>query len=84
MVANTVAWRQHRLIFDNAPLDEIAAEFNRYNQSMHLRLVGLENDKHRFDGSFDASDPQSLIEMLSRETDLVIERHSAKVVIRAR
>jgi len=84
MVANTVAWRQHRLIFDSAPLDEIAAEFNRYSQSVHLRLKGLERDKHRFDGSFDATDPQSLIEMLSKEPDLAIEREGRDVVIRAR
>ena len=84
MVANTVAWRQHRLVFDSAPLDEIAAEFNRYNQTVHLRLEGLEGDKHRFDGSFDSTDPQSLIEMLSREPDLVIEHRGANIVIRAR
>jgi hypothetical protein len=34
--------------------------------------------------SFDATDPQYLIEMLSREPDLVIERKGADFVIRAR
>jgi transmembrane sensor len=83
IVANTAAWRQHRLIFDSAPLDEIVAEFNRYNQAVHMRLQGLEHDQHRFDGSFDATDPQSLIEMLAADPDLIVERNGADVVIRA-
>jgi transmembrane sensor len=84
LVSNTVAWRQHRLVFDGATLEEMAAEFNRYNQSMHLRVEGLDGDRHRFDGSFEATDPQSLIEMLSKEPDLVVERREGEVVIRGR
>jgi transmembrane sensor len=84
IVSNTVAWRQHRLVFDSASIQEMTAEFNRYNQSVHLRVEGLEGDRHRFDGSFDATDPQAFIELLSREPDLAIERQGGEVVIRRR
>lgn len=84
IVSNTVAWRQHRLVFDNATLEEMATEFNRYNQSVRLRVEGLEGARHRFDGSFEATDPQSFIEMLSKEPDLAIERGVGEVVIRRR
>lgn len=47
IVSNTVAWRQHRLIFDDASIDEMAEEFNRYNHSVRLRLEGLAGDKRR-------------------------------------
>lgn len=84
VVANTVAWRQHRLIFDNASIEEMAAEFNRYSQSVRVRPEGLEGDEHRFDAAFDATDPQSLAELLSREPDLVVERRDGGIVIRRR
>jgi transmembrane sensor len=84
IVANTVAWRQHRLVFDNATIEEMAAEFNRYNQAVRLRLIGLEGDEHRFDGTFDATDPQSLATLLSRESDLTVERRDGEILIRKR
>jgi ferric-dicitrate binding protein FerR (iron transport regulator) len=60
LVANTVAWRQHRLIFNDATITDMAAEFNRYNPSVLLRPQGLESDVHRFNGSFEATDPKAL------------------------
>jgi len=84
IVANTVAWRQHRLMFNDATINDMAAEFNRYNPSVQLRPQGLEGDAHRFDGSFDATDPKALVEMLSKEPDLVLEDHGTEIVIRKR
>lgn len=82
IVANTVAWRQHRLIFEDATIEEMATEFNRYNQSVQLRPKDLAGDVHRFDGVFEANDPRSLAAMLARETDLVVEHRGAEIVIR--
>lgn len=84
IVANTVAWRQHRLMFKDAAISDMAAEFNRYNPSVRLRAQGLDGDTHRFDGSFDATDPKALVEMLSKEPDLVVEDHGTEIVIRRR
>lgn len=81
---NAVAWRQHRLVFDGAPLEEIVAEFNRYNPSLRLKLHGLEGDARRYDGAFAATDPGSLANLLAREPDLVVERTRNEIVIRRR
>lgn len=84
IVSNIVAWRQRRLIFDNASIEEMAAEFNRYNQSLRVRLEDLDDDEHRFDGTFEATDPQALAELLAREPDLVVDRRDGEIVIRRR
>ena len=84
IVANTVAWRQHRLIFEGATIEEMATEFNRYNRSVRLRPEGLAGDVHRFDGAFEANDPRSLATMRARETDLIVENRGTEIVIRPR
>jgi len=83
-VMGSVAWRQRRLIFDDAPLEDMIYEFNRYNQSPRLTLQGVPPGSHHYNGIFDAADPDSLAELLSREPDLVIERRTGEIVIRQR
>lgn len=83
-VADAVAWREHRLVFENAPLEEMAAEFNRYNRFMRLRLEGLQDDARRYDGSFRATDPNSLADLLARDPGLSVERRGAEIVISRR
>jgi transmembrane sensor len=83
-VMKTVAWRERRLIFDDAPLEDVIYEFNRYNQSPHLTLDGVPPGSHHYNGIFDAADPDSLAELLSREPDLSIERRNGEIVIRKR
>jgi transmembrane sensor len=80
----TVAWRERRLIFDDAPLEDVIYEFNRYNQSPRLTLEGVPPGSHHYNGIFDAADPDSLAELLSREPDLSIERRNGEIVIRKR
>ena len=83
-VMKTVAWRERRLIFDDAPLEDVIYEFNRYNQSPRLTLEGVPPGSHHYNGIFDAADPDSLAELLSREPDLSIERRNGEIVIRRR
>ncbi len=84
VVTNSIAWRQHRLMFDSASLEEMAAEFNRYNQSVRLRVEGLQGDPRRYDGAFEATEPNSIAALLSREPDLIVERRGNEIVIRKR
>jgi transmembrane sensor len=58
-----VAWTQRRLIFDNTPLEEVAAEFARYH-SRTIRVTSASLRDRRITGVFDANDPASLIEFL--------------------
>jgi transmembrane sensor len=83
-VMKSTAWRERRLIFDDAPLEDMIYDFNRYNQSPRLRLEGVAPGSHHYNGIFDAADPDSLAELLSREPDLTIERRNGEIVIRKR
>ncbi|HEY5807650.1 MAG TPA: FecR domain-containing protein [Povalibacter sp.] len=67
-----VAWTQRRLIFDNTPLDAVAAEFARY----HSRTIRVASDSlrsRRISGVFDAHDPASLIEFLRTDHAINVE-----------
>jgi transmembrane sensor len=83
-IEDAVAWRQRRLVFEDAPLEEIVREFNRYSRAHRLRLEGVEPGSHRYDGTFDADDPGSLAAMLGRESDLEVRSDRQGIVIRGR
>jgi transmembrane sensor len=83
-VMKTVAWRERRLIFEEAPLEEMVYEFNRYSRAVRLRLEGVPPGSHHYNGIFDAADPDSLAQLLAREPDLEIERRAGEIVIRRR
>ncbi len=82
-VEQAMAWRERRLIFNDAPLEEMALEFNRYNRAPRLRLINVPPQTYRFAGIFDADDPESLAALLSRESDLLVERLGREIVVRA-
>ncbi|WP_157995093.1 FecR family protein [Peristeroidobacter soli] len=84
VVANAVAWRQRRLVFNDAWLEDMVTEFNRYNRNLQLKLEGVPEHSYQYDGIFDAADPQSFVDLLSKEPDLQIEREGADVFVRRR
>jgi transmembrane sensor len=83
-VMKTVAWRERRLIFDDAPLEDMVYEFNRYSRTTRLTIDGIPPGSRHYNGIFDAADPDSLAELLSREPDLIVERRDGEIVIRRR
>jgi transmembrane sensor len=83
-VRNSVAWRERRLVFVDAPLEEMVREFNRYSPALQLRLEDLPTGSHHYNGIFDAADPESLATLLAREPDLILERREGEIVIRRR
>jgi transmembrane sensor len=81
-VGEATAWRQGRLVFSEATLEEIVSEFNRYNERQ-IVLVGDAHRMRRYSGVFDATDPQSFLEYLRRDDGgLVVENDAAGLVIR--
>jgi transmembrane sensor len=76
------AWRKQQLVFRSETLSRIASEFNRYNTAPRLRIVGDELGARRFNGVFDARNPESLVEYLAQDEGLVFERDGDEVVIR--
>lgn len=57
------AWRQRRLVFSSARLEEVAAEFNRFNADP-IRIEDPNLMNLRIGGVFDANDPGSLLAFL--------------------
>ncbi|HEY5759483.1 MAG TPA: FecR domain-containing protein [Steroidobacter sp.] len=83
-LGDALAWQRRKLIFKRTPLEDIAAEFNRYNKTLRLRVEHLPPGTYIFSGAFDADDPASLAELLMREPDLSIQRTDHEIVIRPR
>ena len=83
-VAEAVVWQQRKLIFKRTSLEDMAAEFNRYNKTTRIRLEGIKPEAFRFSGAFNADDPQSLATLLTHESDLLVERGGDDIVIRSR
>ncbi|MBL8269222.1 FecR family protein [Steroidobacter sp.] len=83
-INDAVAWQRRKLIFKRTSLENIAAEFNRYNKAMRLRVDQVPPGTFIFSGAFDADDPGSLADLLAREPDLTVQRTEHEIVIRRR
>jgi transmembrane sensor len=79
---SVLAWRARRLAFTEAPLEEVAAEFNRYNQRK-IRVEGVAGVK-RLTGIFDADRPAALILYAMKDESLVVEPKGDEWIIRGR
>lgn len=79
-IAAATAWTQQRLVFDSAPLSEVAEEFNRYNkrpiviQDKALESFGVI-------GVFSSSDPSSFITFLRAQPEMVVSESDSKISI---
>lgn len=80
-VAEAAAWRQHRMWFENATLEQIATEFNRYNtrRIYVVRDVGVA--KKRYTVTWDPYDVSSFVTYLQNDPALSIEATGNTIVI---
>src|SRR5690606_14007660 len=83
-VRRSIAWLERRLEFQEDPLGEVVAEFNRYNRALKLRIDGASISRRTYTGIFRADDPESLAQVLSEEEDLVLVRTHREILIRRR
>jgi transmembrane sensor len=67
------AWKDRRLVFTGATLQEVANEFNRYNVTQ-LRVEGEPLAHLNINAVFDATDPDSLVEFLQRTEQVAVRR----------
>jgi transmembrane sensor len=82
-VAVATAWTRHRLIFESAPLTEVAEEFNRYNQrQLVIEDPGLAS--FRISGVFSSVDATLLLQFLRAQPNLALDESAAEIRIRAR
>jgi transmembrane sensor len=77
-------WQRRRLVFDEATLAEVAAEFNRYNRAQ-IVVEGADLRTRLISGIFSADHPQTLFLYLQRRDEsLVVDTKSDEFVIRFR
>lgn len=79
----TIAWRERRLIFENQPLSEVVAEFNRYNRrQLVIQDMNLANE--RVSAVFDADQPEALVRFLTRNSPVqAIDSGDQRLILRA-
>jgi len=81
-LAEAASWRQHRMWFENATLQEIATEFNRYN-TRHILVI---NDhtvaNKRYTATWDPYDPDSFVSYLQNDPALTIDEAEGAITIR--
>lgn len=82
-VAEALAWRQRRLVFHDARLEDMATEFNRYNVTK-IRVEGDTAKEILLSGVFDADRPQALVLYAARSSELAVEPAGNDWVIRGR
>jgi transmembrane sensor len=63
-VSAATAWTQHRLIFEQRPLGEVAEEFNRYNRA-RIDVQDEQLRQERITGVFQPDDAASFLSFLS-------------------
>jgi transmembrane sensor len=84
-IKHALAWQARRLNFDAAPLPEIVAEMNRYNQHK-LVIADPRLRAQRFGGSFPAGDCETIVRMLEANFGVLAERgeNETKLRLKAR
>ncbi|HLP26553.1 MAG TPA: FecR domain-containing protein, partial [Acidobacteriota bacterium] len=77
-----LAWQERRLEFEDLPLTDVVAEFNRYNQT---KLVIADPALHakRFSGTFRADAYEPFVRLLEENFGVATERNAHGIELRA-
>lgn len=74
------AWTDRRLVFNESPLDQILAEFSRYNE-FDYAISSEDVGTLKFTGVFDTQDPESFISYLEFYSEVSVTRSNGVVVV---
>jgi transmembrane sensor len=77
-VHQALAWVQHRIVFENRPLGEVAEDFNRY-ASVPLVIEDAELRALPISGAFDAYDTDSFATFLQTLEGVKVERTPTQI-----
>jgi len=77
-VNQTLAWVEHKIVFEHRPLGEVAAEFNRYG-SIPVEIDDAELRALPVSGMFDAGDTESFIAFLETLPGAKVERTPKRI-----
>ncbi len=75
-----LAWQQEMLVFENTPLREVVAQFNRRN-SIQLRLAEAEFGERRINGVFAADNVAAFVNLFERGGDVLVERNGDREIV---
>lgn len=82
-VEKAIAWQERRLIFENQPLSEVVAEFNRYNRRQ-LVIEDRDLAQKRISAVFDADQPEALVRFLTQNTPIeLVDETDGRLILRA-
>lgn len=79
-IADTLAWRKGLLVFDETPLADVAAEFNRYNRKK-LIVVGDATRKLAIGGHFQADNVETFARVAQGTLGLHVENKPDEIII---
>lgn len=79
-VERGLAWQQRKLIFENTPLPQAAAEFNRYNLRK-LTVLGPQAERMRIGGSFNLGNPEGFARLLHQAYGLQLRETGTETTI---
>ena len=78
--AAAIAWTQRELVFDETPLTDVAAEFNRYNDNpLIVNDASLKN--FHVTGVFSSTDPSSLLKFLRAQKGIRVQESDQGILI---
>lgn len=77
---DATAQRAPRLMFNNTPLSDVVARFNRYNR-VQMEIADPDLAHRSVGGNFDADNAESFINLLSAAGDVRVERLSEHRVL---
>jgi transmembrane sensor len=78
----SLAWQERRLEFDDLPLGEVVAEFNRYNRTK-LVIADPALQTKRFSGTFRADNFEPFVRLLEENFGVVTGRSAQGIELRA-
>jgi len=82
-VGVATAWKERKLVFDETPLSEVAAEFNRYN-TRKLVVEDASLAAYHIRGHFQATEPDRLIQYLRDRFDAEVRVYGNETQISRR
>jgi transmembrane sensor len=79
-VSTATAWTRHQLVFRGTSLQQVADEFNRYNQR-HLVIHDPQIGDLKVTGIFSSTDPASFIRFLEARADIVVTQEGDEILV---
>lgn len=77
-VQRSLSWRHGTLVFDQSTLEDVAAQFNRYNRRQ-LMLMDPQTAQIRIGGSFDATGVDAFARLLDTGFNLRVETQGDEI-----